>query len=903
MKTLRSCSPSSLLLSVVPLLIFCSVSSRAFVIPRTVRSSRILVPHTPHTTQTSEATQTTACRTPSRSRLQAATMEATLRSDTLMWIPTASQSLRHSITTAKPVYRWKHGPTHPHHNHHHHHQQQQQRGTLGIVLHETTPQSFSNVDWTWDLSDETTQERTPNSSINNNNNNKNAPLSRSNKLIWSNFAPSYQVMDRMQKERPDLNLDEWQAELLAQDPESVWQGKETTQTDGGTNHPTTTASSSSHSSSHHKPTPTVNSLAEWVRTVDLEPLLQRREEIHRQKRHGKKPTLTARQKSTAQNNKETSREELVQSLTKLLDTSSNTKYSNYQVKQMYAAAKLADQQGQPHVAQQILEQLIEATPADGRLYRRLARLHKERGRWSQARATLQRGLRVDPQNAYLWHGLGTLAANEADAKRAYRRALRCDPYLAQSYHALGTLQHSQGQIANAMQTLQKGITHCPTNHRLQHALGDLYREAKMLPMASKAYRKVLQIGPSTSHGFAYIALAYVEYEQGNVEAARKSLTKATQLLHGRNANAWKSLALLEEAEGRTERARHICQTALDKYEQGLLKYHQRCRREQQEQGGSSVSRDSSMSTTGSVDAVAVKNALLQNVPIYRSGDRFFQLYRTWTRLEERYGTFQSTEAVYARATAAFPHATKIWLDRADWYVRLGLADKARPIFSAACHYARDSLPFRRFAEFEMSRKNVETARKILFRGALKLSQADGDNGLAELYHTWAIAEWHLEDLNRAEILLDHALRLTPAGTEGAALRSTLLYSLARLQLYNDEPLLAQHCIALCLKENVGPLSPLWELWADVARAMDNESLASECQAQAARAQSSEDMDQMSSLLLNSKSPSSGNGLQDKMRRDPWHFKIFNSAPEKSYSPFAYGVQLPAHDGSNVSTNV
>ena len=168
--------------------------------------------------------------------------------------------------------------------------------------------------------------------------------------------------------------------------------------------------------------------------------------------------------------------------------------------------------------------------------------------------------------------------------------------------------------------------------------------------------------------------------------------------------------------------------------------------------------------------VAAKNALLRKIPVYRPGDRFFQLYRTWTRLEERYGTVESTENVYARAAAAFPYNAKLLMDKADWYARLRLPDKARAVFSEICQFADVSLPFRRFAEYEMSQNRCDTARKILFRGALKLSQAGGDHerhGLAELYHTWAVVEWNLDEVDRAEVLLDHALRLTPAGAEGS----------------------------------------------------------------------------------------------------------------------------------------
>ena len=726
---------------------------------------------------------------------------------------------------------------------------------------------------------------------------------QSNRLLWSsNFlSPPYNVLDRVKEERKDLNIEDWQKELLLlqdeddemdEDEDEEEMDEDEEDNDGSAKNKKSKSPSST--TSTKTTTTTANSLAEWVRTVDLGPLLQRREEIHREKQNGKQrhsSTTDAQEEEEevdSQKQRALSRKDLVQSLTKLLNHSSKSKYSNLQVKQMYAAAKLADQQGQPAVAEQILQQLIEATPQDARLYRRLARLYKEQGQLSRARAVLQQGLRQHPQNAYLWHGVGQLAAthDHAAAKSAYRRAIRYDPHFPNPYHALGTMEHSQGQIANAMQTLKQGIEYCPSNHRLHHALGDLYREAKMLEMAEKSYHKALKLGPDVSRGFAYTALAYVAYERGQVDAAQSWLRKATELVQGRNVNAWKSLASLEEAEGNTDKARRICQTALNRYEKGLLAFYSKKQQETKQEHDNGTENNSS--SAAAYNAVSIKNALLQSVPVYRPGDRFFQLYRTWARLEERYGTLESAEAVYERATAAFPHNVQILLDWADLYTRLGVTDKARQVFAMACTES-SAAAYRRFAEFEMSQGHYETARKIMFRGALRLTEScDGNiHGLAEMYHTWAVCEWHLSDLGRAEILLDHAIRLTPAGAQGAKLRSSFLYTLARLQYFRGEYLLAQHCIALCLKENIGSTVELWELWAKVAAAMKNRHLQQQCLEQASNARSTEASTSDMSIKMRSKRP----GFQDMMRRDPWHYKIFPHP--RVEDSLACNVQLPS----------
>lgn len=210
----------------------------------------------------------------------------------------------------------------------------------------------------------------------------------------------------------------------------------------------------------------------------------------------------------------------------------------------------------------------------------------------------------------------------------------------------------------------------------------------------------------------------------------------------------------------------------------------------------------------------------------------------------------------------------------------------------------------------MSCGNHEEARKILFRGAQAMSvSSDGGlqnrGGMAELFHTWAVCEWHLGNLSRAEVLFDHALRLTNSGEDGSKLRSFILYSIARLEYFRGEYELAQHCIALCLKENLMPggNSKIWELWADVATALGNEGLVRQCKEQATvlkKAERDNGVEGLSRMVEFSKadvaglSKMVGAAAQPLMRRDPWHVKLFGSKNSIS-SGFFDGVELPTSE--------
>ena len=599
---------------------------------------------------------------------------------------------------------------------------------------------------------------------------------------------------------------------------------------------------------------TPNSLEEWSRTVDLDKLMEKRKEIHRQKREGKKlavkPSKSIKRDRHALATAEGTREYLSK-LTKTLQSSPSSPYaSNKDAKEIYLASKEADQLGEPGLAIQLLESLLEVTPKDARVYRRLSRLHREQGNLDQAQATLQDGLRQMPDNAWLWHGLGQLEMSRGKhdlGVRCYQRAIKEDPTFAHAYHAWGIFEHSQGQIAKAMKILKKGVEYCPTNHRLHHALGDIYRGAKMLADADRSYRRALREGPPVSHGFAFSALASVSYELGDVTEARRWLHRSIENNNGRHANGWLALAQLEEAEGNADEAIQVCRNSIIQYERGLLEARQRFRqksRKSQAYRSESLNEYSPANKptrllTMSTNAEDIKDELLASVPVYRSGDKFINVYRHWIRLENEYGTFESANEVYKRAVKAFPKDFRLPLEYAEYLAKTKNTERARTLFLDACSKASnvDARPFSKHAVFEMNLGNYEQAQKILFRGAQSLSKAsDGgignQKGLTELFLTWAFCEWHLGNIDRSETLFDNALRLVDPSEKGSELRAFILYCFAVLEFTElNELLLAQHCIGLSLKEGKlpGGSEGAWKLWANIADEMGNTKLSNSCQ--------------------------------------------------------------------------
>ncbi len=653
----------------------------------------------------------------------------------------------------------------------------------------------------------------------------------------------------------------------------------------------------------------VDSLQEWARTVDLEPLLQRREAIHREKLVAP-PKQQSSPPSVIHSELPSDLRKVIQ---KMFDQPSSV-YSNWEVRQMYAAAKQADQMGDRALSKRILYELKVATPHDARIYRRIARMELEDSQVAVARSVLQEGIALHPENAYLWHGLGQLEGilgNVTSQRWHLEKAIAVDPYVPNSYHALGIFDHTSGRVANAMKVFQKGIQYCPTNHRLHHALGDLYRDAKMLPLARLSYQKAIQHGPPVSHGFAYTALSYVAYEEGNMDQCRHYLRKAVHLNNGRHANGWVALAQMEESEGNVEAARTACMVGIGQYERGLIEQSRRTIQQQ-----SKDHRAFSLSE----NPVTLRNKILQTIPTYRSGDRFFNVYRNWLRLEERYGTIDTFEEVYERAVVAFPHEYKIMIDAAQYFVRLNLVTRAREAFAKACcvranHPNMNADPYRLFAEFEMQMGNYVEAQEILYSGAMALSQYwssalnTSQRGLPQLLLTWAVCEWHLNNPAHSEKLFEYALRLTASDTEESPkLRSMILYSMSRFEYDRKELRRAQHYIGVCLKENAlpGGHGQVWDLWATVSYEMGNIKLAHQCQEQSSLVRMNKEQygvamnesrhieDTLKSLsdTLKSSTMNDRPDMYQLMRRDPWHAKIFENTNLNDKSNFLNAARLP-----------
>jgi hypothetical protein len=105
--------------------------------------------------------------------------------------------------------------------------------------------------------------------------------------------------------------------------------------------------------------------------------------------------------------------------------------------------------------------------------------------------------------------------------------------------------------------------------------------------------------------------------------------------------------------------------------------------------------------------------------------------------------------------------------------------------------------------------------------------------------------------------------------------------MAKLEFQREEYLLAQHCVALSIKEYLlpGGNSRQWKLWADVANMMENDHLVKRCREQASlryreerggRASDLSRMYEERDIVTGETPHGKGPAMKDMFRRTPWY---------------------------------
>jgi len=139
------------------------------------------------------------------------------------------------------------------------------------------------------------------------------------------------------------------------------------------------------------------------------------------------------------------------------------------------------------------------------LFARGISLEEDPNSQTQAIATYERVLELDPDHAAAHINLGTLYYNRQDcggAEEHYRRAIEIDPRYALAYFDLGNVLDETGRVAEAIQTYHAALQLAPTYADAHYNLALAYekiKEPRKALLHWRAYVKLDTTGPWAVH--------------------------------------------------------------------------------------------------------------------------------------------------------------------------------------------------------------------------------------------------------------------------------------------------------------------------------------------------------------------------------------------------------------------
>jgi tetratricopeptide (TPR) repeat protein len=207
------------------------------------------------------------------------------------------------------------------------------------------------------------------------------------------------------------------------------------------------------------------------------------------------------------------------------------------------------------------ERALQLQPDDAGAYANLGNVWRERGRFAEARTCYEQVLRLRPQDAGACNNLGNVCYDQGQKEEAlswYRQALQRDPTHAEALNSLGNVYRELGRLDQALLCFQRGVQAHPHNPETQTNLGNVYYLQRKIEEAKACFQRALQLQPLEP--VAHVNLGNCWYDQGELEPALACYQRALQLqpdnalAHNNLGNVLRSQYKLEEAKACYRRA-------------------------------------------------------------------------------------------------------------------------------------------------------------------------------------------------------------------------------------------------------------------------------------------------------------------------------------------------------------
>jgi tetratricopeptide (TPR) repeat protein len=203
-------------------------------------------------------------------------------------------------------------------------------------------------------------------------------------------------------------------------------------------------------------------------------------------------------------------------------------------------------------AKQVVGRLVERFPQDPLALDCAAKAYLYLGDTNQAADYWNRCVRLDPEAAFAWEGLGRIAVMKSDYAQAaerFQQALdHCPASVDHTWRAdcacqLGDVLMKLGRIEEAIHVLEKYALGSPESAKSQLLLGQLYLQAQDYEQAKQHFETVLRIQPESRQ--AHFGLATALTRTGEAAKGREHMSRF-QALYARRAETRAAMRFQDE---------------------------------------------------------------------------------------------------------------------------------------------------------------------------------------------------------------------------------------------------------------------------------------------------------------------------------------------------------------------